>query len=181
MLISGQVGIVCALGKLRTPYRGKILNRFGGYRMKAKLLLVTALLGLGMTLSDSGATARREITAMDFPKVREQSDLDDILSDYEVYLNFILEVGNQTNRKQAERLNAIYRNLKKKDEAQAARFLRGLRFEMVQKLEMTGLTPERASTNNTAIRQWVTKFLPVWLREADEYQFRSRTNAIVKR
>ncbi len=150
---------------------------------KAKLTLIALAVfsTWGGFHSSTNGHSSRELDAMDFPKVREQSDLDDILSDYDAYLKFILEVGNQTNRTQAKRLENLFTNLKRKDEAQAARFLRGLRFEMVQKLEMTGLSPERASTNNAAIRTWVTRFLPVWVREVDEYQFRSRTNALVKR
>jgi len=125
--------------------------------------------------------SEREPNSMSFPRVREQNDLDNVLEEYEVYLRYVMEVGNQTNRKQSQRLGLLFRELKRRDEGQAARFLRGLRFEMVQKIEMTGMAPERASTSNAAIRSWVNRFLPIWVREADEYLFRARTNALVKR
>ncbi len=146
-------------------------------------LLILLVAGLAITnhyvhsLEDSN----REPKSMEFPRVREQNDVDNILDDYQVYLKYVLEVGNQTNRKQAQRLDTLFRELKLRDEGQAARFLRGLRFEMVQKLEMSGMSPASASTNNASIRSWVGRFLPIWAREADEYLFRARTNAIAKR
>jgi len=148
--------------------------------------LILLVIGLAVTnlyvqSLEEKIDSAREPNAMEFPRVREQNDVDNILDDYQVYLNYVLEVGNQTNHKQAQRLNALYRELKRRDEGQAARFLRGLRFEMVQKLEMSGMSPERASTNHVGMRKWVKRFLPVWVREADEYLFRARTNAIARR
>ncbi len=139
-------------------------------------------IGLGvLSLAQTNVFSNRQPNTMEFPKVGEQSDLSNILDDYPAYLKYVLEVGGQTNRKQASRLDYLFRELKRKDEAQAARFLRGLRFEMHQRLEMSGLASDKASTNNTAMRQWVTRFLPIWTREADEYLFRAKTNALVKR
>ncbi len=149
--------------------------------------LVLLVLGLAVTnmyvqsLEQKIDESTRQPNAMEFPKVREQSDVDDIIDDYQVYLKYVLEVGSQTNRKQAQRLDVLFRELKRRDEGQAARFLRGLRFEMVQKLEMSGMSPTSASTNNAHIRSWVNRFLPIWVRECDEYLFRARTNAIAKR
>ena len=135
------------------------------------------VLALGVALACFGSVGH----AMEFPDVANTTDVDDVLSDYPAYLQFVLEVGRKVNPKLSARLEQRYTQLRKRDPQGAARFLRGLRFEMTQKLEMTGTNPSTVTTNNPSIRRWVAKFLPAWHREADEYWFRSFANPIARR
>lgn len=123
----------------------------------------------------------RDIASQAFPNHRLTSDDDRILDNYKDYLNFVLEVGQGTNAKSARLLEERFEKLKKADEKLAARFLKGLRFEMHQKLELSGLSPARVSTNNAEMRRWVNKYLGAWLREVDEYQYRAYANAVARR
>ena len=110
-----------------------------------------------------------------FPNLRATHDQGDILDDYPAYLTFVLEIGRQVDISTAKRLETTYSNLRKRSPQGAARFLKGLRFELVQKLEFMGLPPSDASTSNQTLRRWVAKWQREWLREADEHYFRSFT------
>lgn len=110
-----------------------------------------------------------------FPQVREKKDQDDILEYYHAYLNFVLEIGNQVNRPVAQKIKMYYFNLKNATPHAAARFLKGLRFEILQKVQMAGMNPDELSTQSPEIKRWVTKYLPIWLREIDEHWFRAKT------
>jgi hypothetical protein len=140
--------------------------------------------GLALLSGIGGATGdrtARALTSLDFPQHRLTSDTGDILSDYADYLNFVLAIGKTTNPREASLLAHKYEQLRKADPELAARFLRGLRFEMVQKLEFVGGTSARITTDTPFMRRWVAKFLRDWLREVDEYQYRAYSARIAKR
>jgi hypothetical protein len=141
----------------------------------------STMLALLLFASIYNGGSGREIASMGFPQYRATSDVGDIMDDYPDYLRFALAIGKESNRSAANQLEERFTRLQKADEKLAARFLKGLRFEMVQKLELSGLSPKRVSTATPAMRKWVAKYLPAWLREVDEYQFRAYASAISRR
>jgi hypothetical protein len=128
-----------------------------------------------------GATVQRGVASMQFPQYRVTSDVDDILESYPNYLKFVLTIGKAENPTIARQIEQRFFRLKKADEKLAASFLKGLRFEMHQKLELMGYSGKRINTENPALRRWVGKYLGLWLREVDEYQFRAYASTIAKR
>jgi hypothetical protein len=108
-----------------------------------------------------------------FPNVASTSDYDDQLDDYQPYLQFVLAVGNDVDSRRAKALAAKWTELKKRDKRAAARFLKGLKFEMDQRLQLTGGATRRMHSDSPAVRRWVKKYLPDWYREADEHLYRS--------
>lgn len=124
-------------------------------------------------LTPAHGSASRAIASMGFPSVNDASDEDEILKSYPAYLNFVLDISRETDARNAKRLNDLYQRLVRINPPGAARFLKGLRFEMVEKLELSGMNPAQATTRNPEMRRWVTKFLRDWTREADENLFRS--------
>lgn len=144
------------------------------------MLLVAAL---GFLRLPSGHDDRlvRDLDNLRFPNHPVTNDVSDILEQYKDYLSFVLEAGRATDPATAKRLEEKYQVLEKSDRGLAARFLRGLRFEMHQKLELTGMSPRSVTTAQPGVRRWVARFLPIWLREADEYHFRARAGKIARR
>jgi hypothetical protein len=69
--------------------------------------------------------------------------------------------------------------MKSHSQEAAARFLKGLRFEMVQKVELMGVAPQSLNTHTPEMRRWVKRFLPDWVREADEQWFRAATKSAI--
>lgn len=151
-----------------------------------RLLSITKALGLGLALtliSSNGLRGNSDYTVSDsemrqpsslpFPRHRGTKDVDDILSDYPDYLRFVMEIGKDVDPATTQKLGATYTSLRKRDPKGAARFLRGLRFEMVQKLEFLGTSHASVTTSTPVVRQWVRRYLKEWHREADEYLFRS--------
>ncbi len=134
----------------------------------------------GDALSDAGRYVR-DLDNLRFPNHPVTNDVGDILETYPDYLKFVVEAGKATNAPLAKRLEEKYAALEKADRGLAARFLRGLRFEMVQKLELTGLANRGVTTAQPGVRRWVGRFLGIWLREADEYMFRARAGKIARR
>lgn len=123
----------------------------------------------------------REIASMQFPRHKATNDVGDIMDDYQDYLNFALTIGKRENPTVARQIEERYFRLKNADEKLAARFLKGLRFEMMQKLELVGLPPKRVTTETPVMRRWVAKYMGLWLREVDEYQFRAFATSLAKR
>lgn len=132
-------------------------------------------------LSSNGPVSERSIASMEFPRHRLTSDVDDIVDDYSDYLDFVLEIGRDTNPRVAQQIEERFSKLRSQDKRYAARFLKGLRFEIYQRMELVGLVPDRLTTHNPEMRKWVAKYLPAWLREVDEYQFRSYATSVAKR
>ena len=140
------------------------------------------MLALLVLISLSGSPqVDRSVATVAFPTFKNTSDVDDIMDDYPAYLAFILDIGQDVNPTVANQIQERFNRLKKADEKLAARFLKGLRFEMIQKMELSGLTPRNTTSNNATMRKWVQRYLGVWLREVDEYQFRAFAAAIARR
>lgn len=151
-------------------------------RSFALLSLAAMLAGL-LSLSGTNGLGRelREPMSIQFPQHKLTSDMGDILSDYPDYLKFVLEIGRVTDGRSASLLAKKYAQLRQRNPELAARFLRGLRFEMVQKLEFVGGTNARITTDTPFMRNWVTKFIREWAREADEYLYRSYGAQLARR
>lgn len=116
--------------------------------------------------------------ASKFPTAEETSDVSDILEDYLPYAQFVLEIGRELSPAQANKFATLYNQLKKRDKVMAAKFLKGLRFEMNEKVELMGAAPSSLSTRHPEMRKWVVKYLPEWNREIDERMFRSYSTAL---
>jgi hypothetical protein len=180
--------------KSKNRYRGVLLG--GWYQVESVVRKIRVfswtffvILGLGLLASSQAGEAslwslsrterpavfNRQISSLAFPQVRQTSDTDDILSTYPAYLKFVLEVGGETDAATARKLADTYTVLRKRYPVSAARFLKGLRFEMVEKMELMGTNTATVSTRTPEVRRWVSRFMKEWLREADEYHFRSVT------
>lgn len=119
------------------------------------------------------STVVRQLSSLPFPRLSATSDVDDVVSEYPAYLRFVVEVGKDIDPVTARGLQQTYDKLRRRDARGAARFLRGLRFEMVQKLEFMGINPQTVTTSSPVMRQWIGRYIKAWHREADEYLFRS--------
>lgn len=119
--------------------------------------------------------------ATTFPQVKTVYDTEDVLEKYEPYFQFVVEAGRTSDPKGTQRLVSIYSNLKKRSPEGAARFLKGLRFEMIHKAELMGISSLEVSSSDAKIRNWVGKFMKEWVREADEHYFRSFTPQLARK
>lgn len=144
---------------------------------KKRLVGLATFVALGLSMG----TIDRQTASMAFPNYKATTDVGDIMDDYPAYLQFALTIGRDVNAPVARQIEERYMKLKRADEKLAARFLKGLRFEMVQKLELVGLSPRRVTTDNAVMRKWVAKYMGAWLREVDEYQFRAYATTLAKR
>jgi len=108
-----------------------------------------------------------------FPIVDTERSTSDILDSYIEYLRFTVEVGKNVDRNTTAKLVKTFESLKRKNPRGAALFLKGLRFEMLHKVELMGREPSDISISNTEYRKWVGRYLKEWVREADEYLFRA--------
>lgn len=124
------------------------------------------------TLFGDNEGAERTLSST-FPQISSEDDTSDILRSYPAYLAFVLDVGRRTDANTAHRLEDTYGALRKRYPDAAAQFLKGLRFEMVAKLELMGASPSSVSSTSPEMRRWVTKFMRDWVREADEHLFRA--------
>lgn len=128
-----------------------------------------------VSLNELAGTSERDLTSGSFPDISATSDQDDILSTYPLYLKFALAIGKEVDNATARKLSANYSALRKRSPQFAARFLKGLRFEMEQKLELMGASPASITTHSPEMRRWVAKYMKEWNREADEHLFRAIT------
>jgi hypothetical protein len=116
-----------------------------------------------------------------FPSSRAARDTSDILDYYQTYLDFVLQVGRNQDAESTNRLEKTFAKLKKSNPEAAARFLKGLRFEMVDKAERMGRREVSLNANNSELRKWVGRFISDWAREADEHWYRVYSSQIAKR
>ncbi len=145
------------------------------------IFALAALLALSSVLSNSeshglvsvGSLGWRDPASRPFPNVSPTSDVDDIIQDYEPYLQFVAAVGKDVDPKNARLLAQKWVVLKKSDKNGAARFLKLLKFEMDQHLQLTGGSSVRMHSDSPAVRKWVKRFIRDWYREADEQLFRT--------
>ncbi|MBI4403426.1 MAG: hypothetical protein HY537_04655 [Deltaproteobacteria bacterium] len=92
----------------------------------------------GHTSSTSTHSLDRELASRALPVLRETRDQGEILNNYPQYLWFVLEIGKDVDPKTASQLNTLYQSMRKKNREAAANFLKGLRFEIVQKADFMG-------------------------------------------
>jgi hypothetical protein len=176
--------------KMKNVYRGielpstnRLMQRFQALSWTAAVVLVLSFLATSSSGSASiwslfsvaEASAAGRNPSSTFPTVSSEDDTSDILRSYPAYLNFVLEVGRRTDARSAQRLEKTYQTLRARYPRAAALFLKGLRFEMVSKIELMGASPSSVNSNSAEMRRWVAKFMPEWSREADEHLFRAVT------
>jgi len=145
------------------------------------IFALAALLALSSVLSTStsdgllsvGSLGWRNPASRPFPNVSPTDDVSDIINDYEPYLQFVTAVGKDVDPKNAKGLAQKWAALKKSDKKGAARFLKLLKFEMDQHLQLTGGSSVRMHSDSPAVRNWVKRFIRDWYREADEQLFRT--------
>lgn len=119
--------------------------------------------------------------AGNLPVVSSVSEDSEMLEAYLPYLQFVMEVGREVDANNANKLARIYGNLKKRSPGGAALFLKGLRFEMIQKADLMVQGQSHISSRTPEYRRFVAKYLHEWVREADEHLFRSYASQIAKR
>lgn len=140
-----------------------------------KLITVTTIL-LGITsLSTTG------YASSEFPRVRTVRDTSDILENYQSYFDFVVRIGNQVDSNSTKKMVASFGELKRKNPEGAARFLKGLRFELVDKAERMGRKEGSLSAQNPEMKKWVGRFIKEWAREADEHLYRVYSTQIAKK
>lgn len=148
-----------------------LVLRYGVSSLKLILLgTVTFLLSTGTAY---GAEVSRNLSSLRFPLVETERSVDDILESYPVYLKFVIEVGKDTDRTRTSQLVKTFESLKRKTPKGAALFLKGLRTEMIHKVDLMGSDPRSLTTSSPELRRWVSKYLAEWVREADEHLFRA--------
>lgn len=108
-----------------------------------------------------------------FPRVGNTNSVSGILDSYPVYLDYISDASQGVNPAGAEKLRFLFEELRKRDKKAAARFLKGIHFEMTQKVELTE-NIRKVSSGDTKMKNWVKRYLPLWIREADEQLFRAQ-------
>lgn len=139
--------------------------------------LLALLSGYGSSASNDWLSAAslgwRAPASRPFPNTSTASDVDDMLKDYDSYLQFVLIVGNGVDSRNAKALAGKWSQLRKNNPTAAARFLKGLKFEMDNHLQLVGGSSTRMTTDSPAVRAWVKRYLRDWYREADEHLFRT--------
>ena len=151
-----------------------LARKKGGASLKFVLIgIATLLLSTGTAFGGSRDQIYRSLASVGFPIVNTERSSSDILDSYPAYLQFVVEVGKDLDRNNALKLVKIFDSLKRKNPRGAALFLKGLRFEMLQKVELMGREPKEISSSNSDYRKWVGKYLKEWVREADEHLFRA--------
>lgn len=119
--------------------------------------------------------------AGNFPNVNSTSDTDEMVEAYLPYLQFAMEIGREVDAPNTKRLAVVYSNLKKRSPSGAALFLKGLRFEMIQKADLLVQSPGRINNRTPEYRRFVAKYMREWVREADEHLFRSYAAQLARR
>jgi hypothetical protein len=117
------------------------------------------------------------IGASRFPTVKSVFETDEMLSNYHSYLSFVCEVGKNVDSRNTRKLLKIYSTLRRRNADQAALFLKGLRFEMISKVDLMGVEVSSLSTQTPELRRWVGRYMKEWVREADEHLFRTFSDA----
>jgi hypothetical protein len=138
-----------------------------------KFILLGTVAFLLSTGTAYGAGVSRNLSSSKFPLVDTEHSVGDILESYPVYLKFVVEVGRETDRTRTSQLVKTFESLKKRTPKGAALFLKGLRVEMIHKVDLMGSDPRTLTTASPELRRWVTKYLGEWVREADEHLFRA--------
>jgi len=141
---------------------------------KKFISVTTILLGI-VSLSKTG------YATSSFPLVRTVRDSSDILKNYQPYFDFVVQIGNQVDSTSTRKMVASFVELKKRNPEAAARFLKGLRFEMMDKAERMGRRQDGLTASNPELQKWVGRFIRDWAREADEHLYRVYSSQIAKK
>lgn len=107
------------------------------------------------------------------PRLEALNDDKEILEAYPAYLTFVYQMGQSLDKEYSEKFKDSYLKLYDTETRLAARFLKGVRYEILQYLQTRNLSLEEASLKNRRFSKWLTRYLRVWVREADELRFRS--------
>jgi hypothetical protein len=167
---------LAGIGKNRKSRHWSLVLRKGSNPLKMLLLgTVTFLLSTGTAFGGSleSSYVSRNLSSSKFPLVETERTTNNILDSYPVYLKFVSDIGRDIDRNNSAKLVKLFDSLKRKNPRGAALFLKGLRFEMIQKVELMGKDPRDISTSSPEFRKWVAKYLKEWVREADEHLFRA--------
>lgn len=132
--------------------------------LKKLVTVTTLLLGIA-TLSTTGYA----------------STASDVLENYQHYFDFVVRIGNQVDAGSTRKMVASFSELKNKNPEAAARFLKGLRFELVDKAQRMGKREASLSPQNPEVQKWVGRFIKEWAREADEHLYRVYSSQIAKK
>ena len=167
----------------RSSSTDSIVMSFG---MAMRFIIVAAMsygvMGECSTLvGGAPLNAAREVASLRFPLVPAEQEEEEIVSKYVSYLKFVVAIGNEVDATNSRLLVQTYQKLSRYDRAAAARFLKGLRYELLQRIDFSGWNPRTVSTNSAEMRRFVARYLVVWVREADEHHFRSYSNQIANR
>lgn len=169
---------------IKASRRGRlssILSHSSALRLLAVAALFFGVTGHCSTFVESSLISARDVASLRFPQVASERDEDDIVKQYAPYLQFVTQIGKEVDANSARQLVQVYTNLYKRSRHGAALFLKGLRYEMHQRVELSGWNPHTLSTNSPEMRRFVARYLTTWVREADEHLFRSYSNEIASR
>lgn len=140
----------------------------------AALLALLSVFGSsdGDGLLSAASLGWRDPASRPFPNVGKTDDADDMIKEYKPYLEFVATVGEGVDPRTTKVLKAKWADLHKRDRTGAARFLKLLKFEMDQHLQLTGGSSKRMHSDSPAVRAWVKRYIKDWSREVDEHLFR---------
>lgn len=146
-------------------------------KRKRQIVVSITLIGLGIVSFSSTGYA----SGIAFPKTRTVRDSSDMLKTYQAYLDFIVWVGKRSHLSSTTRLEKAFQDLKNKNPESAARFLKGLRFEMMDKAERMGRNDGTLTSTHPEIQKWIARFIDDWAREADEHVYRVYSSQLAKK
>jgi len=151
-------------------------NNINKKRSRLKRLITVCTLVLGMvTLSKTGYAG----TA--FPQAGVARDTSEILKQYQVYLDFVVQVGKRADVNATKQLETRFAELRSKNPEGAARFLKGLRFELNEKAQRMNRRDVALNSQNPEIIRWVGRFMNQWAREADEHLYRVYSSQLARK
>lgn len=143
-------------------------------KIKKIISALTFIVGM-VTLSNTG------YAAMAFPNVGTARDTQEMLKRYQVYLEFVVQIGRTSDLASTQRMEAKFAELKRRNPEGAARFLKGLRFELLDKAQRLGKQETILNTQNAELIRWVGRFMGQWAREADEHLYRVYSSQLAKK
>lgn len=143
-------------------------------RINQIISALTLVLGM-VTLSKTGYAGSA------FPHVSPARDSQEILKRYQPYLDFVVQVGRKADVASTQRMESKFLELKKRNPEGAARFLKGLRFEMIDKAQRMGQQEGALTSQNPELIRWVGKFMGQWAREADEHLYRVYSSQLARK
>lgn len=97
------------------------------------------------------------------------SQAKDILKSHQPYLDLVVGIGQQVDPQNTQRMIQVFQQLRNRHPESAAKFLKGLRFEINEKMQRMGST---GYERNPQFRKWVSQYMKDWAREADEHLYR---------